>query len=393
MKIVIAPDSFKGSLSATAVATAIAEGVRDVFGDAADIVLRPMADGGEGTLDAIAAAWGVALRQVATVDAIGRPTVARYGISADGRHAIIEAAEANGLPAVSDLPLQPLRADTFGVGLIAREVLDLGVESIVLCVGGSATTDGGTGMLTALGVRFVSADGSMVSPGGGDLESLVAVDASGMHPRAQEVQWSIAVDVDNPLCGVRGAAAIFGPQKGASAHDVGILDAGLANLANVLEDATATHDLTGPGSGAAGGLPVSLKAFFHASLEPGSTLVAETIGLSTAAEGASLIFTGEGSFDAQSLAGKVVAGVIAATPAGCPVVVIAGRVDLSPAQIRAAGVAAAFSIANGPEELVTLMESAPTRIRETAAQICALWASGIQPPVRARPAAASDSDA
>ena len=374
----IAPDSFKGSLSASAVATAIAEGVRDVFGDAADIVVKPMADGGEGTLDAIASAWGVALREVATVDAIGRPTVARYGISADGRHAVIEAAEANGLPAVSDLPLQPLRADTFGVGLIAREVLDRGVDSIVLCVGGSATTDGGTGMLTALGVRFLAAEGDLVSPGGGALARIVAVDASGLHPRARAVRWRIAVDVDNPLCGERGAAATFGPQKGATAHDVSILDAGLANLAMVLEDATGTNGLGGSGSGAAGGLPVSLRAFCDATLEPGSSLVAETIGLAAAAKGASLVFTGEGSFDAQSLAGKVVVGVVSATPRGCPVVVIAGRVDLSSAQMRAAGVTAAFSIANGAEELVTLMASANERVRAAAAQICALWASGIR---------------
>jgi glycerate kinase len=372
MKIVIAPDSFKGSLSATEVARAIAAGVRDVFGEEADVVVIPMADGGEGTLEAIAASWGVALETVATVDAIGRPIVARFGISADGRRAIIEAAESNGLPAVSDVPLQPLRADTFGVGLIARAVLDRGVDSILVCVGGSATTDGGTGMLAALGVRFLAADGGEVAAGGGGLARIVAVDAAGLHPRALAVQWSIAVDVDNPLCGERGAAATFGRQKGATPGDIALLDAGLANLARVLQEATGIGNLTGIGRGAAGGLPLSLGAFCDASLESGSTLVAETIGLTNALAGAELVFTGEGSFDEQSLAGKVVTGVISATPTGCPVVVIAGRVDLSPAQTRAAGVTAAFSIANGASDLLSLMAQSKSRIRETAAQICSL---------------------
>ena len=373
MKIVIAPDSFKGSLSAAEVASAMADGVRDVCGDAVDIVLRPMADGGEGTLDAIAAAWSVTPEQMATVDALGRPTVARFGISTDGRRAVIEAAEANGLPAVSNVPLQPLRADTHGVGLIAREVLNRGVDEILLCVGGSATTDGGTGLLTALGARFLAADGSRVPPGGGGLASIDAIDVSALHPRAGKVRWSIAVDVDNPLCGERGAAATFGPQKGASPEDVGILDAGLANLARVLHEKTGTSDLSGPGSGAAGGLPVTLRAFFDAHLEPGSMLVAKTIGLPAATVGASLVLTGEGSFDAQSLAGKVVAGVISVTPKGCPVVVIAGRVALSPAHTRGAGVTAAFSIANGAEDLPVLMADARARVRETTSHICALW--------------------
>lgn len=372
MKIVIAPDSFKGSLSAAQAAEAMAAGAREVFGDSAEIVVCPMADGGEGTLDAISSAWGVTPESLNTVDAIGRPTIARFGMSPDGRQAIIEAAEANGLPAVSDVPLQPLRADTFGVGLIARELLDRGANDILLCVGGSATTDGGTGVLHALGVRFLNSDGTEVAAGGAGLKDIVSIDTSFLHPRAREVRWRIAVDVDNPLCGERGAAATFGPQKGATHNDIAVLDAGLANLARVLQATTGNNDLTGPGSGAAGGISVSLMALLGAQRQPGSALVAQAVGLDSAMAGATLVFTGEGSFDAQSLAGKVVSAVMSAAPAECPVVVIAGRVGLSPQETRAAGVTAAFSIANGATDLATLMTDAHNRVRQTTAHVCSL---------------------
>lgn len=372
MKIVIAPDSFKGSLSAAQAADAMAAGARDVFGAAVEIVLRPMADGGEGTLDAIASAWGVTPEVMTTVDAIGRPTTARFGISRDGRRAVIEAAEANGLPAVADVPLQPLRADTFGVGLIARELLNRGVNEILMCVGGSATTDGGTGLLRALGVRFLNSAGREVAQGGVGLKEIASIDASALHERARVVSWHVAVDVDNPLCGERGAAATFGPQKGATSADVAFLDAGLANLARVLQAATGSEDLTGPGTGAAGGIPLCMIALLGARMESGSTLVAEAIDLATGMEGATLVLTGEGSFDAQSLAGKVVSAVVAASPARCPIVVIAGRVGLSPQETRAAGITAAFSIANGPTDLTTMMVDAEDRVRQSVAHVCSL---------------------
>ena len=376
MKIVIAPDSFKGSLSAVDAAAAIAAGARDVFGDSAEIIQSPMADGGEGTLEVIASAWGVAPETMITVDAIGRPIRARFGMSPDGRRAVIEAAEANGLPHVSDVSLQPLRADTFGVGLIAREVLDRGVTEILVCVGGSATTDGGTGLLGALGVRFLDAEGTEVAAGGAGLVNIVSVDASGLHARAREAVWRLAIDVDNPLCGERGAAATFGPQKGATAAEVLLLDGGLKNLAQVLHEATGVEDLAGAGMGAAGGIPVGMVSVLGAQMEHGSKLVANAIGLAAAMAGATLVITGEGSFDTQSLGGKVVDRVVAVTPPGCPVVVIAGRVGLSPEETRAAGVVAAFSIANGPSDLEFLVANADVRVRETAAQVCGLFAHG-----------------
>ena len=357
-----------------AAAAAMAAGARDVFGDGAEIIQVPLADGGEGTLGVIAEAWGVVPETMATVDAIGRPCVARFGMSADARSAVIEAAEANGLPNVSDVPLQPLRADTYGVGLIAREVLDRGAHEILLCVGGSATTDGGTGMLAALGVRFLAADGAVVPAGGAGLVGITSVDVDGLHERARQTRWRIAVDVDNPLCGARGAAVIFGPQKGATPDDIKVLDAGLAHLARVLEAHTGMKGLAGPGSGAAGGIAVCLMALLDAKLESGSVLVADAVGLTAAMANASLVLTGEGSFDAQSLDGKVINRVVAVTPSGCSVIVIAGRIGLTAQQTRAAGIAAAFSIAEGPSALASLQKNATHLVRETAAQVCGLMA-------------------
>ncbi|WP_309080856.1 glycerate kinase [Zhihengliuella sp.] len=388
-RIVCVPDSFKGSVSALGAAEAMARGARQVF-DNADVVMLPFADGGEGTLDALLAAWGRAAEVVSTVDALGRPRNARFGLSADGRTAVVEAAEGNGLPAVSDVPLQPLRADTYGVGLIARAALESGAEEILLCIGGSASTDGGTGLLAALGARFLGADGEPVAPGGGGLAGIVRVDLEHLHPRAREVRWRVAVDVDNPLTGERGAAAVFGPQKGATADDVAALDAGLAHLADVVaEAAEAGHADTRvapaalpsaaglrstAGFGAAGGLPVTLVGLLGAETLPGAELVGDAVGLADALTGADLVLTGEGAFDSQSLGGKVVDAVRRQSPAGAAVVVVAGTVRLTAAQTREAGLTAAFSIAPGASELDELLREAPRLIEETTAHACALLA-------------------
>ena len=266
------------------------------------------------------------------------------------------------------------------MGLIAREALDRGVRSIVLCVGGSATSDGGTGFLAALGVRFLAVDGTQVAAGGAGLGEIASLDVSGLHDRAREVIWRLAIDVDNPLCGERGAAATFGPQKGATSSDVLLLDEGLANLARILQETTGVGGLTGAGMGAAGGMSVGLVSVLGAQMERGFTLVAEAVDLATAMDGASVVLTGEGSFDTQSLSGKVVAGVMSFTPPGCPVIVLAGRVDLSAEETRAAGVAAAFSIANGPSDREFLFANAAALVRSTTAQVCGLLAVGSRAP-------------
>lgn len=371
--IVCAPDSFKGSAGAPAAAAALARGARQAF-PAATITELPFADGGEGTLEALLAVWGTPARTVDVVDALGRPTTARYGLSDDRRTAVIEAAQANGLPQVSDVPLDPERADTYGVGLIAAQVLDDGVDEILLCIGGSASTDGGAGIVAALGAALTDSAGEPIAPGGGGLSALAAVDASGLDPRARTVSWRIAVDVDNPLTGPRGAAAVFGPQKGADAATVTRLDDNLAHFAEVLGS---EHAAT-PGFGAAGGIPLALTALLGAEVVPGSRMVAEAVGLTEALAGADLVLTGEGSFDSQSLGGKVVAAVRDHSPASASIIVVAGRVGLTPAECREAGITAALSIAPGPADLPELSARAEELIEATAAHACALVAAGHQ---------------
>ena len=377
LTMIIAPDSFKGSLSAVEAAAAMADGARDA-GLAcgrpdAHLILCPMADGGEGTLDAIAAVWGVEPRIMPTVDALGRDHQARYATSADGRIGLIEAAESNGLPLVADVSPQPQRADTFGVGVLARQLLDQQVDEILLCIGGSASTDGGTGLLAALGVRFLDAAGESVAPGGAGLAQIASIDLDGLHPHARVARWRVAVDVDNPLCGPTGAAAVFSPQKGAQPSDVAQLDAGLAHLAAVVLAETGENMSDRPGAGAAGGMPATLVPLLRAELVPGSTLVADAVGLADKMASAGLVLTGEGSFDSQSLRGKVAVAVAGLAPAGCPVVVVAGRVALSSADTAASGVTAAFSIAGGPATLDYLQSHAAERVRETTAQAVALF--------------------
>ncbi len=374
-RVVCVPDSFKGSASASEAATAMARGVRQVFAEA-EVLQLPFADGGEGTLDALLAAWGRTAESVEVFDAIGRPVTARYGRSSDGRIGVIEAAQANGLPQVADQPLQPLRADSWGVGLIARELLaDPHCEEILLCIGGSATTDGGTGLLGALGVRFLDEEAQPVRPGGEGLARIAAIDTAELDPRARAVRWRIAVDVENPLTGPRGAAAVFGPQKGATAEQVQLLDTGLENLAGslaTLGELDPQQLQTAPGFGAAGGMPVSLSVLLGAEILPGAQMVAEAVGLEAALAQADLVLTGEGSLDTQSLDGKVVHAVRRYAPASAAVVVIAGAVQLSPAQCRAAGLAGAFSIAAGPAGLDELLCRAPELIEDAAAQVCGL---------------------
>ncbi|MUK00998.1 glycerate kinase [Vibrio cholerae] len=387
LKIVLAPDSLKGSLPAAEAALAMSAGVRSAavrLGHPEPlVVLAPLADGGEGTLDALLAAWNAEPRTTRCHDAAGRSRTARYGISApaDGGtggtpvRGVLEAAEANGLPFVADLPLDALTATSHGVGEIALRLLDDGADEILLCIGGSATTDGGTGLLTALGVRFLDGDGDPLPPGGGSLGALASIDTTNLHPRARDVRWRIAVDVDNPLCGTRGAAAVFGPQKGATPEDVVVLDSGLAHLADIVEALTGVSMLEVAGAGAAGGLPAVLVPFLGAEIVPGSALVADAVGLGEALADADLVLTGEGSFDSQSLGGKVVQAVVGLAPDTCAVVAIAGRVQLTAAQVQEAGLAAAFSLATGPMALDELILGAATLMEDAAAHVYGVFAA------------------
>ena len=374
--VVIAPDSFKGSCSSVEAARAIARGVRAAFGTRAEVLELPMADGGEGTLDALVAAWGGEVARVPTSDALGRPREGRvgYGRTADGGlRAIIEAADANGLPAVSDLPLQPLDADSHGVGELILAALDAGTDELLLCIGGSATSDGGAGMLRALGARLLDAQGRDVAGGARGLLDVQQVDLRGIDPRAARVTWRIACDVDNPLTGPRGAAAVFGPQKGADAQQVAEIERGLGRFSELLAAAVGTDApqlRQQRGIGAAGGLALGLTTLFGAQLVPGARLVSGAIGLREALAAATLVFTGEGRLDAQSLDGKVVSRVLAEAAPGAAVIVLAGSIGLSPEETRAAGISAAFSIAQGPATLEEMSADATRLLEVTTGQVC-----------------------
>ncbi len=374
--VVVIPDSFKGTLAADRVARAMNAGVSRAaqsYGIDIRVTEIPFADGGEGTLDAVREAWGSELITCEATDALGRPVRSGYCISADGRLALIEAAQANGLAAVSDVPLCPRDASTRGVGRIVRDALSRGISEILLTVGGSATTDGGTGMFRELGARFLDAAGRDLPDGGGALRDLAAIDFSHLDPRVGEVKWKVAVDVTNPLTGSAGAAAVFGPQKGAGAQDVVVLDAGLVNLARVLRDAGGGDVLDVPGLGAAGGMATLLHAFFDVELEPGWQMVSEAVEASRYLAEADLVVTGEGRFDAQSLDGKVIHGVRQLTPEDAPLVVIAGGVELTPEELERSGVTAAYSICSGPSTLEEVAPRTAELVEWAAYQVGRLW--------------------
>lgn len=380
--IVIAPDSLKGSCSSPEAAHAMAAGVRSTLGDAVEVREIPLADGGEGSLEALVTSWGGRIAEVPTTDALGRDHTGRVGFASQGHDvgtAIIETADANGLPLVSDQPLHALDADSAGVGSLILAALDAGATEVLLCLGGSATSDGGAGLLRALGARLLDVAGQPIALGARGLGDLVQIDLTALDPRARTASWRIACDVDNPLVGERGAAAVFGPQKGATPEDVADIDAGLENLAEVLATAVGIEPdalRSQAGIGAAGGLALGLVALCDAELLPGSTLVSEAVGLAAALDGADLVLTGEGRFDSQSLNGKVVSHVLAQAGTGTPVVVIAGSIGLAPAETREAGVAAALSIAQGPATLESLQENCSDLLAEAAAHVSAIFFAG-----------------
>lgn len=322
MRIVLAPDSFKESMSAAQAIAAMREGVRAALPDA-ECVGVPMADGGEGTVDAVVDALDGERVTVQVADALGQPVAARYGYVPARRLAVIEMAAAAGLELIAPGRRDVLRAGTFGVGQLITHALDRGAAEFLIGLGGSATNDGGAGMLTALGVGLFDAAGAPLPPGGAALADLDRIDLDGLDPRLAGVRIQLACDVTAPLLGPAGATAVFGPQKGATPADVPRLEAALARFADV---ARAAHAAT-PGAGAAGGLGFALLEFLGATSRPGVDVVAETVGLERALRGAEWVFTGEGGVDAQTLMGKTPFGVAqVAARTGTRVVIFAGRV-------------------------------------------------------------------
>ncbi|MFJ5837857.1 glycerate kinase [Streptomyces shenzhenensis] len=342
-RVLVAADKFKGSLTAVQVAERVTAGLRRVVPEL-EVAALPVADGGDGTVAAAVAA-GFERRVARVAGPLGREVTAAFALRGDT--AVVEMAEASGLQRLPAGVFAPLTASTYGSGELLRAALDAGARTIVFGVGGSATTDGGAGMLSALGARFLDADGEPVAPGGGGLAELARADLSGLDPRLAEVDLVLAGDVDNPLTGPKGAPAVYGPQKGASSDDVATLDAALAHYAKVLEAAAgprAAGFAAAPGAGAAGGIGYG-ALLLGARFRPGIEVMLDVLGFAAALERATLVITGEGSLDEQTLHGKAPAGVAAAArAAGKEVVAVCGRLALSPQALDAAGIRRAYPL-------------------------------------------------
>ncbi|WP_435607791.1 glycerate kinase [Pseudomonas knackmussii] len=372
MKLVIAPDSFKESLSAPEVAAAIARGwLRARPAD--EVLLRPMADGGEGTVDAVLEATGGERRECVVRGPLGTPVQAHWGWLGEGT-AVIEMAAASGLHWVPADQRDATRTTSFGTGELIRAALDAGARKLILGLGGSATNDGGLGLLQALGVRFLDEQGAPLGDGGAELALLHSIDVAGLDVRLRAVEVEVAADVDNPLCGPRGASAVFGPQKGANPAQVEQLDAALQRYAQVAAQVLGEDHSAYPGVGAAGGLGFAARAFLGARFRPGIELVAEVAGLAEAMQGAALAITGEGRLDAQSLHGKTPVGVArVAAAAGVPVIALAGSLGEGYVRVHDNGIAAAFSLTPGPISLAQAMTGAAVELEARAEELARLW--------------------
>lgn len=375
LRVLIAPDSFGGSLDSVSVAAAIATGWTRVRpGDS--VVRKPMADGGEGTLAAIADALGddAEVRSIETTDALGRPISADWLLLDEGRGAFVEMAAASGLARLAPderTPESARAASTRGTGDLIRAALDAGVERITVGLGGSATTDGGSGLLRALGAAFRARDGGDLADGGAALADLEAIDRSGLDARLSDVRLVIASDVTNPLLGARGAAATYGPQKGADETTVTELDAALNRYGRAIEKATGRLVADLPGAGAAGGTTAGLLGFTGATVRPGAEVVAELVGLAAALEEADLVITGEGRADEQTLQGKTAMGVASlARPRNTPVVLLCGGLgDGAEALDAAMALAVVQPIVDRPMELPEAMAGTERLLTAAAARL------------------------
>lgn len=375
--VLVACDKFKGSLTAREVIEHIDAGLHDVVGDL-DVRSVIVADGGDGTLESALAA-GFERRPVTCAGPTGEPVDTAYavrGAGADGT-ALVEMADACGLIRLPDGRPDALGASSRGLGEVIAAALDEGYRRVVVGIGGSASTDGGAGMLAALGARFLDAAGADLPDGGGALTRVAAVDLTGLNPAVAETEFTVACDVDNPLLGERGAAAIFGPQKGASPEDVALLDGALARLADLVTAQTGWPMTEAPGAGAAGGVGWAALEVLNATMRPGIELVLELSRFAAAVEGASLVITGEGSLDLQTLLGKTPAGVArAARAAGVPVVAVCGRALLEDADVQRTGLARVYRLTDlEPDPQVCMREAGPL-LRRLSARVATDWLAG-----------------
>ncbi len=384
MRIVIAPDKFKGSLSAPDVCLHLEKGLQQATGGNLDVVRIPVADGGEGTLDA-AVGSGFSRRAAQVSGPTGEPVEAEYAVR--GSEAVIEMATASGLAVLPQVlrgnqpdTVSATTATSLGTGQLIRAALDAGCHRIILGVGGSANTDGGAGVLQGLGARFLDANGNELPAGGAALARLDTIDFTGFDPRLKNTRFVLASDVDNPLLGAQGAAAVFGPQKGAAQHDVGMLDAALARFVEVLAREIghrAIKAAEAPGAGAAGGVGYAAIAVLAATRRPGIDVVLEFTQLAERLAGADLVITGEGSLDEQSLLGKTPIGVARAAAAqGVPVIALCGRTTLTPLQATGAGFEDVYALTELETNVNTCMAEAGTLLEQVGIQISGQLAAG-----------------
>ncbi|GAA0316539.1 glycerate kinase [Bacillus carboniphilus] len=368
MKIVIASDSFKGSCSTVEVATAIEKGIRRIKKDA-EIVKIPVADGGEGTVDALVLGTGGKYETVEVIGPLGNKISASYGIL-EGNVAVIEMASASGLPLLKKDELDPLKSTTYGTGQMIKAAIDKGCKKIFIGIGGSATNDGGVGMAQALGVSFKDQDGKEIGFGGAELARLTDIDTTQLDPRIKETEIIVMSDVTNPLCGEKGASYIYGPQKGATPEIVKQLDANLKHYASVIEKKLGIDVLDVPGAGAAGGLGAGLVAFCNVELYPGVEKILEVTGIDRHLLDADLVITGEGRIDSQSIYGKVPVGVAKrAARHKVPVIAIVGSIGEGAAEVYAHGVTAVLDIIPKPMSLEEAMDNASSLIEQAAENV------------------------
>jgi glycerate 2-kinase len=371
MKVIIAPDSFKESLSALEVANAIEKGFRDIFPEA-EYVKIPMADGGEGTVQSLVDATGGRIMKTEVTGPLGDRVQAFFGVLGDGKTAVIEMAAASGLHLVPSEKRNPLVTTTRGTGELILSALNEGAEHIIIGIGGSATNDGGAGMIQALGGCLLDRHGQEIGLGGGSLSELADIDLSGLDVRLKHVKIEVACDVDNPLTGPKGASAVFGPQKGATPEMVATLDKNLQHYADVIERVLGKQVKDIPGAGAAGGLGAGLLAFLEAELKRGVEIVLETVKFHERIQDASLVITGEGRIDGQTIFGKTPIGVAkAAKRYNIPVIAIAGSVSDDSDVVLSHGIDALYSIVPGIIPLEKALANAEYYVTKTARNIAA----------------------
>jgi glycerate kinase len=376
LKIVVAPNALKGSLGSVAAAQAMSAGVR-LAAPAAEIVQLPVADGGDGLLEVLGTGEGLERIPCRVTGPLGSPVDCALLYAADRRLAIIEMAAAAGLALLPSSGLDPMQATTFGVGELLRLALDHGARRIILGIGGSATSDGGTGLARALGARFLDAHGKELPGNAAALQHIKRIDLEQLDPRLAQAHIDVICDVDNPLLGAAGAARVFSPQKGASPEQVEAIEAGLENRANLVEQQLGRDIRNLRGGGAAGGLGAGLVVFLQAALRPGAELVLELTGFEAALDGASLVLTAEGRLDSQTAHGKAPAAVAGlASRHGIPCIALAGSLGPNLQALQAAGITACFSLCPGPLDLDAAMQQAAPLLTRACEQAVRCFLAG-----------------